>query len=164
MNTSSRQKHNIPPIYNKDSRILILGSFPSVKSREGRFFYNHPQNRFWKVISALLNESLPSTIEEKRNMLLSNHIALWDVIESCEISGSSDTSIRNAIPNNLKIITDKANIRHIYINGGTAFKLFKKYNSDILIPSTLMPSTSPANAAASLDVLISRWHIILNEL
>ena len=164
MSTVSRQTHNIPPVYDKNSRILILGSFPSVKSREGHFFYNHPQNRFWKVISALLGVSLPTTIEEKRNMLLTNHIALWDVIESCDILGSSDTSIKNALPNNLKIITDKADIRHIYINGGTAYRLFKKYNSDIGIPSTLMPSTSPANASASLDTLMSRWHIILDEL
>ena len=97
-------KHNIEPVYNQDSRILILGSFPSVKSREAKFFYHHPQNRFWKVLAALFQEEVPQTIEEKKTFLLRNHLALWDVIESCEIKGSSDASITNVKVNDLDLI------------------------------------------------------------
>ena len=105
------EQHNIPPVWDEHSRILILGSFPSVKSREGRFFYHHPQNRFWKVLSAVLEEPLPETVEEKKAMLLRNRIALWDVIAACEIQGSGDSSIRNAVPNDLSVI--RACCRHL---------------------------------------------------
>jgi TDG/mug DNA glycosylase family protein len=99
-----RVNHPIPPLYDENSRVLILGSFPSVKSREGRFFYHHPQNRFWRVISSIYEEPVPVTIEEKQRLLLRCRIAVWDVIQSCEITGSSDSSIRNVIPNDLEVV------------------------------------------------------------
>ena len=114
--------HPIPPIYDQDSKILILGSFPSVKSREACFFYGHPQNRFWKVIAAVFGEDVPQTIAEKKAFLLRNHIAVWDVIHSCDITGSSDTSIRNVTVNDLTPILSAADIRTIYVNGRTAFR------------------------------------------
>lgn len=153
--------HPIKPVYNKDSEILILGSFPSVKSREDMFFYAHPQNRFWKVLAALKNTDVPSTVEEKTNFLLKYKIALWDVIKSCEVTGSSDSSIKNVKPNNIKIILDTANIKKIFINGKTADKYYKKYlSADINISALCLPSTSPANARSSLDDLIEKWAVI----
>ena len=116
--------HNIPPVFDKNSEILILGSFPSVKSREAEFFYGHKQNRFWKVTAAVFNCDVPQTIEEKKRFLLENRIALWDVIARCEITGSSDLSIKNAEPNDLDIILDTANIKNIYVNGKTAEKYY----------------------------------------
>lgn len=159
---TKRITHPIPPVYNKESRILILGSFPSVKSREGAFFYHHPQNRFWKVISALCRETLPTTIEEKKWLLLRNKIALWDVIESCEIVGSSDSSIRNVVPNDISIILKTAEIQKIIANGGTAYRLYMKYiypetNREII----KLPSTSPANATFSLERLLEEWSCII---
>ncbi len=150
--------HPIPPLYQEDSKILILGSFPSVKSREGEFFYHHPQNRFWKVISAVFEEPLPVTIEEKRSMLIKNGIALWDVIQSCEIAGSSDSSIRNVVANDLSVILDNTSIQKIYTNGNTAYTLYRKY----ILPKTgiesiKLLSTSPANAGSNLEVLIKEW-------
>ena len=109
--------HPIPPVYRADSRILILGSFPSVKSRETGFFYGHPQNRFWKVTAAVCGEEVPQTVEEKKAFLLRNHIAVWDVIASCVITGSSDASIRDVVPNPLQDILECADIRQIYCNG-----------------------------------------------
>ena len=120
-------RHPIPPLYNADSKILILGSFPSVKSRETAFFYGHPQNRFWKLLSLLLEAPFPETVAERRKFLLAHGIAVWDVIASCEIYGSSDASIRNAVPNDLRQILDGARIRQIYVNGRTAGKLYRKY-------------------------------------
>ena len=157
------QTHPIPPVYDENSRILILGSFPSVKSREAKFFYGHPQNRFWKVTAAVFDEETPTTIAEKTVFLLRNHIAVWDVIASCEIAGSSDSSIRNVIPNDLSDILKSAQIRQIYVNGGTAAKYYQKYQ----FPTTKMqavtlPSTSPANAAWSIEKLTAAWHIIKN--
>lgn len=119
--------HPFPPLYNKDSRILILGSFPSVKSREQMFFYGHPQNRFWKVISSVFECNVPQTMEEKKQLLLKHGIALWDVIASCEITGSSDSSIRNVKVNDLSKILKEADIRQIFVNGRTAEKYFEKY-------------------------------------
>lgn len=150
--------HNIPPVFDENSRILILGSFPSVKSREGMFFYHHPQNRFWKVIAALVGEDAPVTIEEKRSMLLRHHIALWDVIHSCDIIGSSDSSIKNVMPNDLRPILDTADIQQIYANGGTAGRLYQKYiEPELGRACTVLPSTSPANASYSLEKLIALW-------
>lgn len=154
----SSQIHNIEPVFDKNSRVLILGSFPSVKSREARFFYGHPQNRFWRVLSAVLACSLPVTVEEKKKMLLEHNIAVWDVIKSCEITGSSDSSIKNAAPNDFSRILQAADIRGIFANGTTAYNLFKKYNKNTEIIK--LPSTSPANAAYSLDRLIEEWKII----
>ena len=146
--------HPIPPFYNSDSEILILGSFPSVKSRETGFFYGHPQNRFWKVLAALFDEDVPQTIAEKKTFLQRSRIALWDVIGSCEIEGSSDASIRNVVPNDLRIVLDHAPIRTICVNGKTAYRYYEKY----MRPKTgreavCLPSTSPANAAWSLEKL-----------
>lgn len=157
--------HKIPPVYNKNSQILILGSFPSVKSREGRFFYHHKQNRFWKVLSTIVNDVLPETIDEKKDFLLKNHIAVWDVIASCDIEGSSDSSIKNAVPNDFSFILKTAPIRQIYTNGGTAYKLYHKYCEKVTgIKAMKLPSTSPANASYSLDRLISEWKVIADQI
>ena len=153
--------HPFPPAYDGNSRVLILGSFPSVKSREQRFFYGHPQNRFWKVLAAVFGCAVPQTVEEKKQMLLANGVALWDVIASCEITGSSNASIRNAVPNDLTEIFTAADIRAVYCNGAASYNLYQKY----LLPvtgreATKLPSTSPANAAWTLEKLIDAWSVI----
>ena len=154
-------KHSIPPVFDKDSRILILGSFPSVKSREVQFFYGHPQNRFWRVIAAVFKEDVPMTIDEKKTFLIKNHIAVWDVIESCDIEGSADSAIKNVVANDLTIILDVASIENIYVNGKTAEKYFNKYiRGKINRSARCLPSTSPANAAWNLDRLIGAWGVI----
>ena len=154
--------HNIPPVFDKNSRVLILGSFPSVKSREGEFFYHHPQNRFWRVLAAVCGEETPGTIPEKRALLLRHRIALWDVIASCEITGSSDASIKNAVPNDLRRILEAAPIDRICTNGQTAHRLYQKYLAEQTdLPETALPSTSPANAAWSLERLTEAWRVIL---
>lgn len=154
-------EHPFPPLYNKDSKILILGSFPSVKSREEMFFYGHPQNRFWKVLSAVFKCDKPETVEEKKRFLLENGIALWDVIASCEITGSSDSSIKNVKVNDLSKILREADIRQIFVNGKTAEKYFKKYiKAQINRDAVCLPSTSPANAAWSPDGLIEKWKVL----
>ena len=150
--------HTIEPIYDKNSKILILGSFPSVKSREANFFYGHPQNRFWKVLAAVFEDTLPETIPQKKAFLLEHHIALWDVIASCDIAGSSDSSIRNVTANDLRRILQTAEIKKIFTNGNTAYKLFVKYNSDL--NAVKLPSTSPANAMFSLEKLIEYWRVL----
>ncbi len=156
--------HPISPIYDKDSGILILGSFPSVKSREGEFFYHHPQNRFWRVISTLFEDALPHTIAEKRVLLLNHHIAVWDVIQSCEITGSSDSSIRDIIPNDLSPVLDTADIKQIFTNGNTATDLYKKYILPINGRESIgLPSTSPANAGCSIDRLLEAWSRITHS-
>lgn len=153
--------HPFPPLYDENSKILILGSFPSVKSREQRFFYGHPQNRFWRVLAAIFDQPTPATIEEKRSFLLQNNVALWDVIASCEITGSSDSSIRNAVPNNIAPILAGSRVQRIFVNGGTAKRLYDKYLlSATGIEATVLPSTSPANAAWSLERLIEAWKVI----
>lgn len=156
--------HTFGPIYNSDSEILILGSFPSVKSREQGFYYGHPQNRFWKVLSAILKCDEPTTIEEKREMLLNNHIALWDVIEECDIVGSSDSSIKNVIPTDIPGLLKKTKIKHIYANGKTAGALYQKHLEDKTgIEAVILLSTSPANAASSLTKLIEVYGQIVAE-
>lgn len=153
--------HPIPPLYDENSKVLILGSFPSVKSREQIFFYGHPQNRFWKVISTVIDEKTPITIEEKSEFLHKNHIALWDVIASCEITGSSDSSIKNVIPNDLTEILKIAKIKQIFVNGKTAEKYYNKYIRDTIGREAVsLPSTSPANAAWSFDRLVNEWSIL----
>ena len=112
-----KQLHNIPPRYNKESRVLILGSFPSVKSREQAFFYGHPQNRFWRVVANIFESEVPITVEDKKRLILNNHLALWDVIAECEITGSSDSSIKNVIPNDIGKILADSNIKTIFVNG-----------------------------------------------
>ena len=164
-------RHPFPPLYNEESRILILGSFPSVKSREMAFFYGHPQNRFWKLLSRLLEAPFPETVPERRAFLLAHRIALWDVIASCEIRGSSDASICNAVPNDLGQILDRAQIRQVYVNGQTAGKLYRKYQEKPLweaygdcARAIVLPSTSPANAAWTMERLEEAWIKILAHL
>lgn len=164
MGEYQKVKHEFEPVYDKNSRILILGSFPSVKSREQQFYYGHPQNRFWKVIATLTGTPIPETIDEKKKMLLENGIAIWDVIAECEIIGSSDSSIRNVVATDLRQILDCAQIQQIYANGNTAKKLFDKYQKPICGWEIKgLPSTSPANAAFSLETLIERWSCIVNS-
>lgn len=154
--------HEFAPVYDRNSRILILGSFPSVKSREQQFFYGHQQNRFWKVIASVLNVPVPQTIEEKREMLLEHRIALWDVIAECDIIGSSDSSIRNVVANDLTQILKTAEIRAIYANGGTAKRLYDRFQKEACQMEAIgLPSTSPANAAYSVERLVSKWRIIV---
>jgi len=151
-------QHPIEPIYNKESKILILGSFPSVKSREEGFFYGHPQNRFWRVMSAIYNTETPMTVKEKKQFLLENYIALWDVIASCDIVGSSDSSIKNVVPNDVQKILDIAPIEKIFVNGKKAEQLYRKYiEKEIGRVTICLPSTSPANAAWSMKKLIDAW-------
>ena len=153
--------HPFPPVYDAKSEILILGSFPSVKSRENMFYYGHPQNRFWRVLAAVYKSDVPQSIDEKVRFLLKHHIALWDVIASCDISGSSDSSIQNAVPNDLSPILNAAKIQAVFCNGTTASRLYERY----LLPVTGMqavrlPSTSPANASFSLDRLAEQWQAV----
>ncbi len=157
------QLHTIEPIYDKNSKILILGSFPSVKSREQGFFYGHPQNRFWKVVAGLTNSDVPQTIDEKKIFLRKNNIAVWDVIKSCDISGSSDSSIKNVVPNDINIILQYANIETICVNGKKAEQLYKKHIYPMIKRKALyLPSTSPANAAWTVDRLIQEWSKIIS--
>ena len=156
-----RLEHEFPPIYSSESRALILGSFPSVRSREQSFYYGHPQNRFWRLLARVCGEDIPVTIEEKKALCLSHGIALWDVIESCEIEGSSDSSIKNAAVNDLSVILDNCDIKQIFVNGGTAYKLFVKYQQKAIGRTAVrLPSTSPANAAWSFERLYGEWRII----
>lgn len=153
-------RHGFEPVYDEKSKILILGSLPSVKSRETGFYYGHPRNRFWQVVSKLTDWPVPRTIDEKKEMLLANGIAIWDVIQECDIIGSSDSSIKNVEPVRLERILHTADIRCVYGNGKTAAKLYRKYQQ----PKTGMeivelPSTSPANAAFSLERLLEAWEI-----
>ena len=152
--------HPFPPVFDADSRVLILGSFPSVKSREQRFFYGHPQNRFWRVLAAIFDCAVPQTVEEKKQMLLANGVALWDVIARCEITGSSDASIKNAVPNDLSQIFAAADIRAVYCNGATSYNLYQKYVLPVTGREAIkLPSTSPANAAWTLERLIDAWSV-----
>lgn len=154
--------HPIPPLFSSTSNTLILGSFPSVKSREQEFFYGHKQNRFWKVISNVFAQPEPQTIDEKRAFILSNNLALWDVIASCEIVGSADNTIKNVTPNDISIILNNAPITRIFVNGKTAEKYFNTYIKPIIHRSAItLPSTSPANATYSLNKLINEWQILV---
>ncbi|MBQ7568894.1 DNA-deoxyinosine glycosylase [bacterium] len=153
--------HPIPPVYDSASRIIILGSFPSVKSREMGFFYGHPQNRYWKVLAAVFADETPMTVPQRREFLLRHHIAAWDVIHSCDIVGSSDSSIRNVTANDLREILQAADIQQIFVNGKTAEKMYKKYTEPVIGRACVcLPSTSPANASWKLDRLINAWKVV----
>ena len=153
--------HPIPPLYGKNSKTLILGSFPSVKSREAEFFYGHPQNRFWAVIAAVLGEEKPKTIEEKKRLILENNLALWDVIGSCEIVGSADSTISNVTANDLSVIISNSSVDRIFVNGKTAEKYYNKYTYPKTgIKAICLPSTSPANAAWNFEKLVDAWKSI----
>ena len=157
-------KHPFPPLYDKNSKILILGSFPSVKSREQMFFYGHPQNRFWRVMAAVLKSETPQTIPEKRALLLSHGIALWDVLAACEIRGSADSSIKNAVVNDLNPILSGADIEKIFVNGKMAERFYNKYTlKQTGRQAVCLPSTSPANASMTLEKLIDAWSIIFSD-
>ena len=156
--------HPIPPVFNKDSKVLVLGSFPSVKSREEGFFYGHPQNRFWKVTARVFDEDIPLTVSSKREFLLRNHIALWDVIGSCDIEGSSDSSIRNVTVNDISIILNTADIRLICLNGKKAYQYYQKYMFPVINREGIcLPSTSPANVAWNIDRLLEAWSVIRTD-
>ena len=153
--------HPIPPLFAEDSKTLILGSFPSVKSREAEFFYGHPQNRYWAVVAAVFGCEKPETIEEKKKLVLSNKLAMWDVIGECEIEGSADSTIRNVTATDLSVILKNCPIERIFVNGKTAEKYYNKYTYPKTgIKAICLPSTSPANAAWKLDKLIEAWKII----
>ena len=167
MRTSETRKvsHPIPPVWNSESRILILGTMPSPKSRQTGFFYMHPQNRFWTVLAEVFEEDLPATITDRRDFLLNHHLAMWDVLASCEITGASDSSIKNAVPNNFTEILEKSRIHHIICTGKTAFKLWQKncaalYEERYKLSTHCLPSTSPANAQWSKEKLIEAYKII----
>lgn len=165
MKEYEKVSHTFEPVYDENSRILILGTFPSVKSREQNFYYGHPQNRFWKLLAALTDSEVPQTIAEKKEMLLRSRIAIWDVIESCEIIGSSDSSIRNVVPADLNRILQNAPIQTIYANGGKAYELYEKYARPLTgRPIEKLPSTSPANAAWQMERLIGAWNMIKRDL
>ena len=156
-----RIQHPFGPLYNEHSRILILGSFPSVKSREQNFFYGHPQNRFWKVIAALYGQETPLAIPEKKTLILSHGLALWDSIASCVITGSSDASIRDVRANYLRIILKSSPIEKICCNGRKSHEMYQKYIRDQIGREALcLPSTSPANAQFSLEKLIAAWSVL----
>lgn len=165
MKTIEQVAHPFMPVYDDMSSVLILGSFPSVKSRETGFYYGHPQNRFWKVLSEVLNSELPDTVEEKKSMLLRHRIALWDAAARCEIIGSSDADITNVTPTDLGIVLQSCDIRAIIANGRAAEKIYRQYQYPIWKREIVyMPSTSAANAAWSVDRLVGKWQSILNYL
>ena len=153
--------HPFKPIYDEESRVLILGSLPSVQSRANDFYYGHKQNRFWKVLAGVFNEEVPQTIEDKLALLHNNHVAIWDVIQECDIKGSNDASIKNVIPTNIEKILLNSNVKMIFANGATAGKLYSKFQLEqTKCEAITLPSTSPANAAWNLDRLIDSWKVI----
>lgn len=153
--------HPIPPLYDENCTMLVLGSFPSVKSREANFFYGHSQNRYWKLVAKLFGEEAPQNVEEKKELALKHHIAMWDVIHSCTITGSSDSSIKDVVANDLSQIIENSRVTKIFCNGATSYNLYKKY----IFPKTgieavKLPSTSPANAAFGIDRLAQQWNVL----
>jgi len=155
------EKHTIKPYYNKDSKILILGSFPSIKSRQVGFYYSHPQNRFWRVLANIFKESIPLTIEDKKELLKKNRIALYDVCASCDILASSDASIKNVIPNDLDVIFNNCSIKVVAFDGKTAFSLYLKYfKNKYDVELICLPSTSPANAKYNMEMLINDYNVL----
>lgn len=159
------QIHAIAPVYDADSRVLLLGSFPSVRSRADGFFYAHPQNRFWKVLAALFSCPVPETVEEKTALLHAQHLAVWDVCASCTVSGSSDASISDVVPNDVPALLQKTRIGAVFANGAAAAALYRRF---LEIPCGLcavcLPSTSPANAAYSLEKLVEKWACLRDAL
>ncbi len=157
--------HEFGPFYDKDSKVLILGSIPSPKSREQGFYYGHPRNRFWPVLAALFGESVPQTVSERKAFLTRHNIALWDVLASCDIKGADDGSIRNPEANDMRLITDAADIRAIFTTGGKATKLYEKMCEPACgVRAQALPSTSPANCRCSMDKLTEEYAKILKYL
>lgn len=158
-------KHTFEPVYDENSKILILGSLPSVKSREQGFYYGHPQNRFWKVLAKLLEWEEPVSIEEKKKMLLENKIAIWDVLESCDIQGSSDSSIKNPVAADIPGLLKRTKIDKIYVNGTTAGKYYKKYVFPLTgMEAVVLQSTSPLNCRYNMEKLAKNWEVVLEEI
>ena len=157
-----RVNHEFGPYINKDSRVLILGSIPSLKSRDYGFYYMHKQNRFWKVISDIFDDKFPDSLSDKKEFLRKNKIALWDVLESCDIEGSSDSSIKNPKVNDIKSLILGTDIKYIFVTGKKALELYNKYcYEDVLIEAIYLPSTSGANCAFSYDDLKEKYEIIV---
>ena len=153
--------HEFDPLFDADCTTLILGSIPSPKSREQAFYYGHPQNRFWKVMAACLKSNIPVTIEEKKHLMLVNHIALWDALEACDICGASDSSIRNPVATDIPRILNQTKIERIFATGATAYKYYQMFNCPLTgIEAVRLPSTSPANAAMSIDRLVEEYKVI----
>lgn len=153
--------HTFLPVFNHQSRILILGTIPSPKSREQGFYYGHPRNRFWPVLAAVLQEDIPNTPKEREQFALQNHIALWDILQQCEIEKASDSSIRHGIPNDLSPIFNTAPLKAVFTTGTTAFRLYKQYYGHSPFPPQLLPSPSPANARQHFDALVKSYQCIL---
>ena len=168
MQEARRIEHPIPPFAEAGARVLILGSFPSVKSRESGFFYGHTQNRFWKVLARVFEDAVPSTVDivpvtvdEKKAFLAAHGIALWDVIASCTITGSADSSIRDVVANDVGALLRTHDIRAVFTNGKTAQALFDQHLAPSLgVCATCLPSTSPANAAWGIDRLVEAWRVV----
>ena len=154
--------HSIEPVFDAESRVLILGTMPSPKSREVQFYYGHPQNRFWRVLAAVLGEEMPQSVPEKKAMLLRHRIALWDVLAECEITGASDSSIRNPVANDLSVILDHAPVQAVFTTGATAWKLYTRLQKPHTgIEAVRLPSTSPANCAVKMEALTEAYKAIL---
>ena len=162
MMKAERITHAFDPVFDFESRILILGTMPSPKSRELGFYYSHPRNRFWPVLAKIFGEEIPKTPEEKKNFCLRNKIALWDVLKECDIEGASDSSIKNAVPNDISVILNSAKIKAIFTTGATASKLYKEFiEPETKIPAIALPSTSPANAKIKFEELVEEYKIVL---
>lgn len=154
--------HPLSPLYQENSKILILGSFPSVQTRSYGFFYGHPQNRFWPLMSALFGETLSNEIADRRDFLLRHQIAVYDSIYQCDIIGSSDASIQNVVPSDLSEIFEQGQIEQVFCNGATSYKYYQKYHAPhTQLAGIKLPSTSPANARFRLDDLLEAWSVIL---
>ena len=165
MRESTKVTHEFGPFYDSDSKVLILGSIPSPKSREQGFYYGHPRNRFWPVLAALFGEEAPETVDERRSFLIRHRIALWDVLASCEIVGADDGSIREPEPNDMSVILEVADIAAVFTTGGKATKLYEKLCLPLCgVPAIGLPSTSPANCACSMDRLMKEYGKILKYL
>ena len=171
-NERTHVTHEFPALYDRESRVLLLGSIPSPKSREMAFYYGHPQNRFWKVMAVVLGEATlseiaagkgaPETIAQKKAMLKKHHVALWDVLDSCTIVGANDLSIEDPVVNNIKDLIEKSKVTRIFCTGATAHKLYQKLCAkDVGIDAIKLPSTSPANCAVSLERLVEKYKAIL---
>lgn len=161
--SSERVEHEIAPVFDERSRVLILGTMPSPKSREAGFYYMHPQNRFWRMLSAVLNEPLPPSAEERRKMCLRHNIALWDVLASCDINGASDSSITNAVPNDIPRLLSECPITAVFTTGKKAHALYRRFFPD-LMSDTCLPSTSPANRTITEEKMLDEYRVIANIL
>jgi len=154
--------HPFPPLVCPESRTLILGSFPSIKSREQRFFYGHPQNRFWRMLAAVYGEPVPEDIPAKTQLVYAHKLALWDSIGECTIIGSSDASVRDVVPVEITRVLEAAPIERVLCNGALSGRYYRRYLQPVTgIEAHIMPSTSPANAAWQLDRLVAAWREVL---